>query len=156
MPSNQAHDDLVKSVIAFGQILVVVVGWVVVSRGNDKREKRKEIRTLLNEIRQMVNQVEVRAIEYYQLTPEDTRDLAVQLKQQLKQISTLTTTVTKLSSSFELSDQVADLRKKVTGQDFDSATRVPRKGNDTLFGEIAIAAAELIDSMENVFSATYA
>lgn len=155
MSEPQVHDDLVKVAIAAVQLLMVALGWRVVSRENDKREKRKEIRSILNEVRQLLTQVEMRAIEYYRIEPEKSKDLAIQIKQQIKQIATLVTMVTRLSTKFDLSEAMMEFRSAVTGGDFESANRPLRSSDDQLFAQISLTSAELLNLMEEIFSSIY-
>ena len=155
MSDLQNYDEYIKIGIAAGQIIFAAIGWNIISRGNDKREQRKELRALLNEIRMLTTQIETKVIEYYSLEPFKSREVAVQVKRLLKQVATLATTVARYDHRYDVSQHVAELRMKATGGDFESAARQPTKDDDNLFNEIAAAGMQLIDELESTFARRY-
>ena len=65
----------------FGQVigwLVIVIGWRFISRDNDRRERRKEVRALLTEIRSAILSVEAEAYEIRAFCTRHTTSLAMQ------------------------------------------------------------------------------
>jgi hypothetical protein len=152
---TSTFEELMKVVVPVVQMLVVVVGWKIVSKGNDKRERRKEVRSLLNEIRAKVLEIEGQALDYYRLAPSKSVALGTSIKQNLKHVGMLSTTIVKFHENFDLSSQLMLFRQKVSGQDFETATRQIRQADDRLFVEISSAATDLIDQMESIYSSTY-
>jgi len=150
-----AEDGWIKIIIAGAQIVFAAVGWKIISLGNDKRETRKEVRTLFNEIRALTNQIEAKAFEYYLLEPNKSGECATQLKRLVKQLAALATTAARYSAKFDMSLEVATVRMKATGGDFESADRKPSGCNDLLFRELAAAVLELLDKCEAVFANCY-
>ena len=71
--------------------LVVVSGWCFVNHQNNLREKRKEIRALIDGVQAQLNDIEKLAVEYH--TSENSKNLAFELKRSLNQ---------KLSSKFKI------------------------------------------------------
>ena len=63
--------------------LLIIAGWLLVNHQNNIREKRKEIRTILDKIQSFLDEIEIQAIQYH--TNQASSDLAFQLKRSLNQ-----------------------------------------------------------------------
>jgi len=45
--------------------LLVIAGWLLVNHQNNIREKRKEIRTILDKIQSLLDEIEIQAVNYH-------------------------------------------------------------------------------------------
>lgn len=144
--------DFIAPIIGF---LLIVAGWFVVARQNDRREQRKEVRAILNDIRKLVMEIEGRAFEYYRLAPDKSLEAGTLLKQQLKHVSAQVTSLTHQNSKFDVSALLAGLRKTITGGDFESFMRPPRVQTDPLMNAIALSVQEFLDELERIFATEY-
>jgi len=144
---------------AFGPLLSLVaiaVGWFYVSRDNDKREGRKELRELLNHIRTQVLKLEELAHDYFHKGPAETRALAMDIKREMQRLADLLMTLKGRDPKFKFDSQLATFRSVVTGSDFDSAAREIRQCTDRLFLEITSASLGLTSELERIFCESYA
>jgi hypothetical protein len=152
---SDLYGDILKVAVPVVQALVVVIGWKVVSRDNDKREARKEIRSILNEVRRLSLEVETLAVQYYQSRVEDGRDQGTLLKRHFKQIGILLTSTTRQNHKVELSAPLADFRSEVTGADFESSTRVQVEMGHARIQALADATTRFLDEVEIIFASAY-
>lgn len=97
--------------------IVLIIGWHVISRGNDRRERRKEVRALLNEIRSAILKVEEEAYEYYGLHAQVSQKSARNIKRDLKHLAGMITTLSSLDPKFDLDSLFNEYRQNLTGHD---------------------------------------
>lgn len=146
-----------KDFVPFVQVLLILAGWLWVSRDNDKREKRKELRALLNKIRECCYQVEAKAIDYYLHDPGEGAGsalAAMRLKAEIGRLA-LDCSHVNTMSGVSLDASVQDLRMAITGNGLDDATRKKREIQEPVFTQITQAVLVLIEDMEQAFSRTY-
>lgn len=163
IPTELCPTTWVSSLIPFAQALgpfgawvIAFAGWFVVSRGNDKREKRKEIRAALTAARELVGQIEALATEYY--TAEAGPDAVAtgfKVKRSLKRLAADLSSIKRAHPKLALEAELVWFRQIVTGGDFDSASRPLRLTGDILFVEISDKASALISAIEDRFRVAY-
>jgi len=151
----EVYKDYIAPLLPLVAIGISVAGWFVVSGQNDGRELRKDIRALINELRNLVLDVETRAFAYYQLSTDKSHEAGMLLKQQLQHVSVRTTSLTHQNAKFDVSASLAKFRQAVTGGDFESFIRVPRKSSDPLMNAIVLAGQEFLDDLERIFAEQY-
>ena len=144
----QVHGPAIGWAVLFG-------GWYFLSRDNDRRERRKEVRALLNEIRNSILSVEDQAYEYYNTHAQASQKLARKIKRDLKHLAGMITTLKNLNPNFDLDNLFNQYRQNLTGHDFESAARTERSPNDALFAEISESAVQLTSAMETMFQKSY-
>lgn len=142
----------------FGQViswLVIVIGWRFISRDNDRRERRKEVRALLTEIRSAILSVEAEAYEYWGMPATGSEKVARKIKRDLKHLAGMVTTLKGLNPKFDLDNLLNKYRQDLTGSDFEGLVRPARPSNDGLFVEISQSAVELTSAMNEFFRQSY-
>lgn len=142
----------------FGQVigwLVIVIGWRFISRDNDRRERRKEVRALLTEIRSAILSVEAEAYEYWGMPATGSEKVARKIKRDLKHLAGMVMTLKGLNPKFDLDNLLNKYRQDLTGSDFEGSSRPARPSNDGLFVEISQSAVELTSAMNEFFRQSY-
>ncbi len=146
-----------KALAPVGSWVIVIIGWMIVSKDNNKRELRKEIRAQVTEIGRMVDALVKEAAEYYCKPGSDptTVTLALQIKRDLKRVSMAAQRLRAINAHFDVGDALTELRQHVSGGGFDSAERPPCAPGDHKHYEIADAAANFTDQLERRFAEVY-
>ncbi len=135
-------------VIPFG---LTIVGWVLLSRQADRRERRKDIRDLINDVRDRLFQIEQRTAEYAHTKQSDTKVtvLAAQIKADIQAIPQLINGVIKAGLPFKRWDLLGELRQAATGGDFDTKDR--KVGDSNRMTLVGIAATNLSVALDDVY-----
>ena len=136
---------------------LVVLGWVVVSGGNDKREQRKEIRTLINEISSDLNSLHTMCVNYYTSAPGGAEEsLSIQIKTSIDAIEKKVNLLARQNRKFSITSKVVRLRRVATGNtNFESSARVSLNYRDRLFLSIYSACQNIRDGLEQEFITSY-
>lgn len=141
--------------------LLVIIGWFVVSRDNDRRETRKEIRAQLNELAQRLDALTNSAVTYYCDTQNTDRNSAVtleiQLKQGLERLAMNISSIGRIEPSFEEAHDVLDkLYTAITGhQKFESRTYGGTLArDDEAVLSIALRSAQLLNDLDEIYVMT--
>jgi len=135
--------------------LVVILGWSVVSRGNDRRETRKEKRQFLDRTLASVENIRKNAIECLtQGICDDSKKLELAIDPELLRMET-SLALLKLKDGKNIVDG-KNLRKAVSdnGQ-YRVAGRKKLDMDHRVLTEINSAAAELSASLEKAYRDTY-
>lgn len=135
--------------------VLVIVGWAVISRSMSRRERQKDIRTLLSEIRILVLQIEEEAHDYHASAALNSEKKAMVIKRDLKRLGCIVSTLKQLNAKFDLGTELNEFRQIITGRDFESKERKERSYNDAIFVEISEAAVKLTSSMETMYARSY-
>lgn len=154
--------ELLKSLAPIAQIvgqtitwLLVIFGWFVVSRSNDRRETRKELRALVDAIRKATIEIETAAHEYFRVEAASSGHQGMILRRDILRLSGLLTTLKAADPRFDIGQSLMEFRQTITGGDFDSAERKARVPADRLFLEISSAAQTLLENLESAFAQAY-
>lgn len=134
-----------------------MIGWIIVSRQHDRRERRKEIRDLIKLIEVRVDDVLKSATEYYALDGDDPKCQAIAFKMRygISGIDPLQKRLKAAGLDVKVSSEIRAFRQAVTGGSFDS---IVRKKNDTNGWAVAEAAAsgfELVGKLEETYFAAF-
>ncbi|WP_155740175.1 hypothetical protein [Burkholderia territorii] len=147
-----------------GQWLLIVIGWLVVNKQTNSRERRKEIRSTIDSIEKLILEIEVAARNYYKLeeSTEDAQNQALQIKASFRTLSArikLLRTYSRIrilkfwKNKFSISDtKLIDFRSAVTGGEFESSSRKAYAANHRVFSEISAAAGSLIDHLNEFYA----
>lgn len=138
---------------------IVIAGWYFVSRDHNKRECRKELRALLNEMRDLAHRVETNAVAYYSRGADDEASrLSMQIRRDVGYLGGLVANLKRMKHAAQdtsLESPLQELRQTVTGGDFDGAARAGRPYTDRLFADIATATLAFTQALEAMFVKTY-
>lgn len=153
--------ELIKSGIIMELIkitlpsLLIIVGWAVVSRGNDKRETRKEIRQFLDRSLESVDSIREKAIACLTLPDgEGCKKLELAIEPELMRLDHALNLLDLKISGNKIS--AVGLRKAVTNN---GCYRVPGRQeldlDHRVLQDINTQAAELAGNLEAAYRGTY-
>lgn len=147
--------ECLRIVAPIGSLILVIIGWHFVRADNNKREDRRELRSLLDSIIEDIEKLQAKGFEYYLSGPEDANAvmLQIQLKTGLELLQGRISTIRRLHSKYFIhpEDFVA-LNRNLTGGDFESSQRVKRPPTDSKFLEIALSSKQLTLYLESEYS----
>lgn len=136
--------------------LTAVLGWVIVSRDNNKREDRREVRSTLDTIVGAVNALEDKATQYYAMDVSDeSRHLEMEIKRDLKVLEAKIKRLAATDPRFQHLQRQSAFHNVLTGGDFEQSARTARPHTDGKMIEIYSEARELIETLETVYVEKY-
>jgi hypothetical protein len=137
--------------------LLVVLGWMVVSRQSDGREARKELRAQIDELIRRINAVLDEATTFYMAAgSEPTADrMRASLLRSLSIISSSASELSGGDMDKPLVDKAVLLRQSITLHGFDDRDRAPLTYSDQKLFEIRNAVQDLISCLERAFAKRY-
>ncbi len=138
--------------------VIVIIGWFIVNHQHNARIKRNEIRTLVDDIQQLLKDIENNAIQYHtQADRTHAERLSFLLKQQLN-----TGLTDKLGLLNELGINLEqcwpiqkELRKAITLNNFDSDHFRQQSYSSNIVMETALYKNQLSREIERAFSQKY-
>ncbi|MCX7091894.1 MAG: hypothetical protein NTY50_00365 [Methylobacter sp.] len=135
--------------------LLVISGWLLVNHQNNVREKRKEIRTILDKTQSFLDEVEIEAIKYH--TSQESSDLAFQLKRSLNQKlrNRLDILALRNLNIEKCYPHLKKLRQAVTLENFDTSSFKPQNLEDDVIKNIWLAKDKLSQELEKSFATRY-
>ncbi len=135
-----------------GQVItwaLVLGGWAYVDRANNQRETRKELRSIIDDLQQFLNELETNAVTYH-TSVNSNADLAATIRRSLYRV--LTSKVNLLKERgidvYALAYPVQSLRSAITLNNFDTKSFVPLSLSDNIVRDIGVAKDDLSDSLE--------
>lgn len=135
---------------------LVVIGWWWVSKSHAKRETRKEMRALLDDIVKQVYEIEDSAHRYFMVRPDDidARRLSFQIKRELKRMAAR---INQLYATLkgDSDDQIVKFRQAITLHDFDDPNRRAYLESDVRIEEISVASLNLVTNLEKSYRQIY-
>src|ERR1700730_9541944 len=99
--------------------LLVIVGWLVINGQHNRRETRKEIRSALNDLYEMLNEIEDEAFTYH--TGAGDSALSRRIKRRVSQIHSRVNLAFINTIETRCGKEIASFRKAVTLHNFDTA-----------------------------------
>lgn len=132
---------------------LVIIGWRVISRDNDRRETRKETRALINDFVKRVDEFQKDTIKYFDFEVKGTATTQeIELKRSLERLELMLGYLNRIDSSFQGQLELTALSDLVTGHsNFESATKVVVPTTDQLHLKIALACSALVKQIEFQF-----
>jgi len=159
-----AESGFVRQMVPYSQawgpvasVILVALGWVWISRDNDRRESRKEIRTELNDLRDLIRDIEMSARSYFRTTPDDPESdrLSSLIKRSLQTLAGRLIAIKLRWKELDLDSDLTSFRRRITSGDFDSRQRRAISSTDLLILEIENAGQSLIDAIERAFATSF-
>lgn len=134
-------------------VIVTILGWWIVSRQNDRRERRKEVRELIKQVEQRVDVVLGLAMEFYGIPGKDQRcaELAAKIRYNLSSLDPLRQRLDSNGLKCEAVQEIIAFRQSITGGEFESAQRKKLASSSHLFTEAAATGFALIDKLEHAY-----
>lgn len=135
-------------------LLIAVVGWWVVNRQHDKRERRKEERALVDGLKKLVIEVSKSATDYM-CAPHRDEGIESDLKLALDQIEIELARFRAYASDGELVTAMGNFADAATGDDFESHTKKAVSRSDAGPQRLALRRNQLLSLLETRFSLKY-
>lgn len=144
--SNSLTVEILKLMVP---ALIVAVGWFVVSRQNDHRERRKEIRSLIDDLKDIILEVK-NSVETYYSSPdsESVGRLSASIKLNLLLVSQYLFVLREAGLGIDATSELIALRKTATGNHFESAAFRKQLNDPYWFTNLNSQVAELILLLE--------
>jgi len=131
---------------------LVILGWKVVSRQQDARERRKEVRGEIERLIKDVSEIELRTYNYLATSGDSTksRRLGLRLKSDLARLGEEITRLARFENLDAL-EAMTELRQAITFREFDSSSRQPCDSSSEWIADVRDASHALIGRLEVTF-----
>ena len=129
----------------------------MVSRQNDKRERRKDVRELVVSLDQLLFDVLKNWQEYSSLDGDkpEALILSARIKSQVSSVPQLLHRISLAGLKLNLDNELILLRQQVTGGDFDSKTRKATDFSEDRSSMISLASLSILRCVEERYFETY-
>lgn len=153
----QAEKTLVEYGTPYLPLVLTIIGWWVVSRQNDRRERRKEIRELIKQVEQRVDIIIATTTEYYVLDGKDPKcaELATKIRYNISALDPLRKRINAAGLECDTVGEIILFKQSVTGGQFETASRKKLLSGHASMSESATAGFDLVDKFEKSYFATF-
>lgn len=142
-----------KVLAPVGTWLIVVVGWWIVDRQNNRRETRKEKRAKLDRVQKDIVELETAACAYH-TGLDHSESSAREIVVSIQRISNDVMGLSLLDPTTE-NDALISMRRSITLRNFDLSTHKPLDPSSTLIREVSDSAQALMTILELGFQKRY-
>ena len=138
-------------------LIFTMIGWWVVSRQNDKRERRKEIREQIKQFEQRIDVIIAATTQYYMLEGKDAKcaELSTKMRHNIGVLGPIRKRIELAGLKCNIVDEILAFKQVVTGDLFESVSRKKLQASDPLLSEVANAGFELVDKFEKSYFSSY-
>ena len=144
---------------AIGLVVTLGGGYWLKKIQDDKTLRLKDFRTKVDNVSAEIDDIEELAVSYFLKAGADpaTQEIGLKIKSKMSRVGI---TVTQLHRNINVGATGHDvglltrhknLRKTVTGDDFDSVARPMLQASDSRFSEISLAAGKLKELLESTY-----
>ena len=138
--------------------LLVLRGWKIASQEGLKRDKRREVRSQLDDLVEMIGAIEIAAIEFYQHDAGDP-DLSKEASQAwlVSAISKVSRRLSRLKAKNKLvcTAEVTAFRQAITSDRFYDSARKAAVHSDSVIQDISRTAVDLMEKIEYQFEIAF-
>jgi len=132
--------------------LLVVIGWIIVNHQNNKRETRKECRSLIDDAKAAVIDVAAKAVLYH---TEAKKELSVEILAAIDALEIECERLPNWVKGCPLMGCHAAFANAMTGGDFDSAEVEKKAANSPQVISIVRTRTEMLSELERIFRVHY-
>jgi hypothetical protein len=145
--------ELTQALSPLGSWVIVILGWLVVAKDHAKRERRKEVRALIDRAVTRIRACEEKALEYWQLPDSEAKAnaLAVSIKALCQTLGSELVILQRECDSEDFGPRLINFRRASMGEDFEVAVRQQCSPGSTKLASITDASCELVEIMELSF-----
>lgn len=152
-PTLSDISGFIKDALPF---ISVAVGWFVVSSFQDRRERRKEIRALIDESKEIIEEVYTLSISYYcRDNKEYIGELSQKIEFKLMMISQYLIVINQAGLKTGGSQELIDFNQIVSGDRFETSNYTERFDDHEWRSELSPASQELIMHLEKKYFSTF-
>lgn len=144
--------EVIKNYPIIVNVPIIIIGWWIINRQNNKRETRKEIRALLNDVQSMIGEIEAEAILYH--TEEYDLGRRSQLTFKASLMSKKIQIVTR-ALDVDLIGHINKMRNSIMTKNWDRNEHHALALDDNLIKKIHLESSELSIQLENNFASFY-
>ncbi len=145
--------EIIKILLPF---IGLVIGWFVVSHFQDIRERRKEIRGLIEEAKELIQEIYSLTLVYYSSKNKSAiNETSSQIKFKLMFLSQYMIVINQAGLKTEGDLEMTNLHKIATGDVFETANFKNRISDDQWRSELSLAANELAFLLDKKYFASY-
>lgn len=133
--------------------ILVFFGWLVINYQHNKREDRKELRAIVDDLKNRIYSLEERAVQYHctnEVKLSESNQIKLDIQRLISDIR-----LQGLFSSEQTTKIFKDLRRAITLNNFESATHKALPSDHLILSEIHESIDELIELIETTFRARY-
>ncbi len=135
---------------------LTIIGWFVVANQNDKRERRRDIKEHISELRQRCINIRLHSTEYWLGATGTSRKLSAEnLKAEINSLSRLSNTVATAGLKFESGELVANVRSIATGGKFEVKGRRRSIEDEIRVSDVGIAIEDFLGAIEESYYAQF-
>jgi hypothetical protein len=136
---------------------VVAVGWYIVARQADLRERRKDTRDLIKDFEEKLRDALVYWVEYYSNLPTSIESIrsAAQIKATLEEIPVMISRIETAGLVLNVDDEIVALRKWLMGYDFESLARDSATIDQERYTFSCMSISNIIAVSERAYFETY-
>ena len=144
--------EVIKNYPIIVNVPIIIIGWWIINRQNNKRETRKEIRVLLNDVQSMIGEIEAEAILYHTEEYDLARRSQLTFKARLmsKKIQIVTRAL-----NVDLIGHINKMRNSIMTKNWDIDDHHALALDDNLIKKIHLESSELSIQLENNFAYFY-
>jgi hypothetical protein len=130
--------------------VLVICGWLLINRQNNSRETRKELRSKVDQLKKLVDEIEDAAVEHH--TQNQTPIRCMKLKRALARMNRDLQLISSAGLLVDrYSQRVARMRQAVTLRNFDSSKYAPVVPGDPIVAEIGAASDDIRFAVEHSY-----
>jgi hypothetical protein len=154
LPSPDTYKNLIAPTLS---PVIVIIGWVFISRDNDRRETRKEVRSLINDFCKRVDALEATAVEYFSKldnaqNSDDACMAEIRIKREIERLDSSLQVLNKIYSKFGCAKEFDALTDVITRHSkFESKPGPVVLLNDQFYLRLALACNQLTSALEQSF-----
>lgn len=154
IPSSDTYKNIIAPSLS---PLFVVAGWRIVSRDNDKRETRKELKAAVNEFTKGIDELEGSVTTYFreinnEATPDDARLAEAKIKRSLERMELQLEVINNIQPGFGCQRELDNLNNVITAHPKWEARLGPVLSvSDRFFLSLALACTTLTRELNTSF-----
>lgn len=141
------------TLLPYLSLLGIVIGWFVANHQANRREDRKEARSLVDQVKSRANLIAEQSLQYQ---CEDKSELAVLIKSSIDALEIDLSRMPNFAvKNAPLITALIDFQDAVTGGDFETAGRIKRSAASDEIATVLRTRNRLLSEIERQFRAYY-
>lgn len=134
--------------------VLVILGWKVINKDNNTREKRHEMRSALDALIADISQLELSAHQYYTQSDTDIPALlGISIKTGYAALDNRLKILNRMSDGFKDAEKyLVEFGADLTGGNFEQKDRIKVPQSDRKLLEISLSKRNLVDCLEEAYN----
>ncbi len=150
----EQHEKIISILLRIATLALVVIGWWVVDRRNNKRETRKECRGAIAQCSEAIDNTIDSARQYHTGEAHDSQ-LSSRIRFQIQRVATHLKALDAIGIKVA-NRHLSDFRKSITLNNFDSETLfLKQELNGEIVDDIEQTGCALTEALEHAFYQTF-